>query len=333
MVQRTMRNCNGLLTTIKLIIAVVLLLLAQSANLCAQPFITNGFKQLSFDNATQAIHQNIYNYHFAKADTLLMQYAVKHKNSNWSLLMYTNYYWWQIMSGSIKDKVLRTKFEANNNKIIANLTTGTYKVIPLTNENLYVLANAYAFKTRLNLLEGEYLKGLLNLNRSLNYIQQCVGKEEVFEAFTIQTALLYYFLEYSRIHKPITRPYLATMPTGSIVKGLKLLENGTKSMDNIIATECIYFLAKIHGEVEKNYIKAEPYCLELTKKYSTNLVYQYNLYDCYLNQNKEEDAQHTLIAIHRLSKTLPNLTPTQRVYYINEAKKLSEAVYLKQHSK
>ncbi len=311
----------------------ITLLLAQSTNSRAQTFITNGFKQLSFDNATQAIHQNLYNYHFIKADTLLTQYAIKHKNSNWGLLMYTNYYWWQIISGNIKDKALRTKFEENNNKIIINLTTGSYKLTTLTNENLYILANAYAFKTRLNLLEGEYLKGLLNLNKSLNYIEQCVGKEEVFEAFTIQTALLYYFIEYSRIHKPITRPYLATMPAGSMEKGLKLLENGAKSMDNIIATECIYFLGKIYGEVEKKYTKAEPYCLELTKKYSTNIVYQFNLYDCYLNENKDTEAQHTLIAIHRLSKTLPYLTPTQRVSYINEAKKLSEEVYLKQKHK
>ncbi|MEQ1732822.1 MAG: hypothetical protein ABL940_04070 [Bacteroidia bacterium] len=328
-----MRNSHGIYTSTRSIIVIVALIVVNTCVANAQTFITKGFTQLSFDNATQEVHQSIYNYNFAKADTLLRNYATKTNRSNWSTLIYVNYYWWQILTGNDKDKLLRAKFNAGTNEIITNLTTGKNKLTLLSNENLYVLANAYAFKTRLNLLEGEYLKGLLNLNKSIDYIQKCVGKEDVFEAFTIQTALLYYFVEYSQINKPITRPYLATMPAGSMAKGIALLQKGTKSTDAIIATECTYFLAKIYGEVEHNYNKSEVYCLTLTKKHPDNIAYQMNLYDCYINQNKHTEAQHTLIAIHRLSKTLPNLTPAQRVCFINEAKKHSEAAYLKESKK
>ncbi|MBC7412061.1 MAG: hypothetical protein H7331_06360 [Bacteroidia bacterium] len=328
-----MRNSNSLHTRARSIVAILAIVVINSGITKAQTFITKGFTQLSFDNATQEIHESIYNYNFATADSLLRNYVAKTNVSNWSKLIYINYYWWQILTGNDKDKVVRIKFNAYTNQIIINLTTGKNKLTPLSNENLYVLANAYAFKTRLNLLEGEYLKGLLNLNKSIDYIQKCVGKEDVFEAFTIQTALLYYFVEYSRINKPITRPYLASMPPGSMIKGLALLQKGAKSADAIIATECTYFLAKIYGEVEHNYNKSEVYCLILTKKHPDNIAYQMNLYDCYINQNKHTDAQHTLTAIHRLSKTLPNLTPAQREYFINEAKKHSEKAYLKEIKK
>jgi hypothetical protein len=330
MVQSIMRNSQRLHSTARVItlsLMCIALLVGIITTSKAQTFITNGFKQPSFDTGTQNIHQNIYNYSFAKADSLLHNYATKHPKNGWSTLMYTNFYWWQIMTGNQKDLVLRAKFETSINTIITSFSKE--KTAALSNENLYVLANAYAFKTRLNLLEGDYIKGLLNLNKSIDFIQKCVGKEEVFEAFSIQTGLLYYFIEYSKIHKPITRPYLATLPAGSMAKGISLLEKGSKSLDNIIATECTYFLSKIYGEVEHNYNKAETYCLTLAKKYPDNIVYALNLFDCYINQGKDTEAQKALIAIHRLSKTIPNLTATQRAHFINEAKKHSEAVYAK----
>ena len=92
-----MRNSHSIYTSTRNAIAILTLVIVNSCITNAQTFINKGFTQLSFDNATQEIHENIYNYNFAKADTLLHNYTVKTNKSNWSKLIYINYYWWQIL--------------------------------------------------------------------------------------------------------------------------------------------------------------------------------------------------------------------------------------------
>ncbi len=321
MVQRINKHSKSIFPTS---LGILFFIFIQSSNLFAQ-HISAGYSQLSFDISTQHICDKIYRYEFKIADSLITQYIKKNPSSMWPNMLHVNLLWWNIMTGNDKNVKLINQFSTELNTILDKYEK--VAVLKLSYEELYIISNAYAFKSRLNILQEDYIKGLLNLNKCINFIEQTLGKEEKFEAFLIQSGLLNYFIEYSSINKPLTKPYLATLPKGSIAKGLSLLERGTKSADNIISTECNYFMGKIYSDVEKNYVMAEPYLQYLVKRYPQNIIYNYNYFICSLHQGKKEQTQKAYIAINRLSRSLHGFSVAQRMYYINEAKKQSEIYY------
>lgn len=283
----------------------------------------------SFDDATQTVFESIYSYKFAHADSLIKQYKQKNPHSAWGSFLGVNYYWWLIMSGEKTPAVLKV-FADEINTILRKTEVKKKKY---TNEEIYLVANAYIFKSRLNLLEGDYIKGLVSINKCIDFIELMLGKEEKYEAFLLQAALFNYFIDYARKEKPITKPYLISMPEGSMEKGIRQFEHGTKSKDNFIQVESTYILGKIYQEVELRYAKAETFTATLVKKYPNNVLCHFNYYDCLMNQGKKEEAQKELIAINRLSKSVPNLTKHQQVFFINEAMRVSQEYYKKQAKK
>lgn len=203
----------------------------------------------------------------------------------------------------------------------------------LTNEELYVISNTYAFKTRLNLLEGENIKALVNLNNCIGYIEKSLGKEEKYDPFLITSGLLTYFIEYSSKNYPITKPYLLTLPQGSMIRGIKMLETASKLTDNVMYTEGNYFLGKIYQEVEKNYTLGEKYNGYLVKMYPKNILYQFNYFDCLLNQGKKDEAMKVLVTINVLSKTSHQISTAQKQHFLNATKAKLEAYYKKTNKK
>lgn len=310
----------------------IAVLTAMIVSLCsiAKSAENTSLEKQVFDKDTHQIFEAIYSYKFQRADSLLHIYKKNHPTSLWSNMLFANYYWWLIMSGEEHNKELKKKFEAQLNIVINSVQK---KKKPLNEDDLYYITNAYAFKSRLNMLQTEYVKGLVNLNNCIEYIQKSLGKEEHFENFLVTSGLLKYFIEYGKEHYPVSRAYLLTLPNGSKAEGIKLLDRAGKSHDAIVMTEGTYFLTKIFQEVEKDFLRGEKYSSLLAKKYPENILYQYNYYDCLLNLGKKDDAMKILIKIHHLSKTEPQITAAQRSFFINRAKKASEEYYKKQLQK
>lgn len=272
----------------------------------------------------QPVVESIYNFQFHKADSLLK--AEKSKDNNWFLLMKSNYYWWMILTGE-ESKENIASFDFYVNSIIKNL--GKVNIHQLLNEDLYIIANAYAFKTRLSLYKSNYIAAASNLNNCIKYIEASLGKEVAYEPFHLTSGLYNYFVDYAAKKYTLIRPYLATMPKGSTTKGFTLLYKLAVSKDWILNNEANYFLCKLFQETEKNYVQAEKYAEVMYKRYPSNIAYAYNYFDILLNQDKIEEARKELVKINVLSKTLPLLTVKQRAFYLNKAQNDLKEYYKK----
>jgi len=263
-----------------------------------------------------ATTEAVYQFNFHKADSLLNNIPLTEQELPWFNLAKSNYFWWMIVSGE-ESKEMVKEFDNHINLIITAL--GKQRIEKLSNEDLYIIANGYAFKTRLALYKGNYIAATGNLNNCIKYIEASLNKENQYEAFFLTGGLYNYFVDFARNKYPITRPYLATLPKGSVTKGFTMLYKIAVSKDWLLNNEANYFLGKLFQETEKNYVMAEKFTDVMVKRYPNNLAYIYNHFDVLLKQNKKEEAQKELIKINVLSKTLPNLTPAQRSFYLNKA--------------
>ena len=272
----------------------------------------------------EPIVECIYNFQFQKADSLIK--LEKSKDNNWFLLMKCNYYWWMILTGE-ESKENIANFDFYINSIINNL--GKNNIKSLLNEDLYIVANAYAFKTRLALYKTNYIAAAGYLNNCIRYIESSLGKESVFEPFHLTSGLYNYFVDFAAKRYIFLRPYLATLPKGSTTKGFTFLYKLAVSKDWVLNNEANYFLCKLFQETEKNYTQAEKYAEVMVKRYPDNIAYAYNYFDVLLNSDKIDDARKELVRLNVLSKTLAGLTPKQRNFYINKAQNDLKEFYKK----
>ncbi len=267
---------------------------------------------------------NIYNYRFVAADSLLKSYTKTHKADNWYHLISCNYYWWMIVTGE-ESKTVLTNFDFHISSIITSLAK--IPASKMTNEQLYLVANAYAFKSRLALYKTSYLQAASNLNNSLEYIKASLKKETVYEPFYITGGLYNYFVDFAAKRYPLTRPYLSFMPSGSIAEGIRMLNHLTESEDWVLENEGHYFLCKVYQEAEKNYVIAEKHAAWMVRKYPRNIAFIYNYFEVLLKQGKKEEAMKQLVNINLFSKMDSGLTEKQRGFYITQAQKELKEYY------
>jgi hypothetical protein len=275
----------------------------------------------------EEIVENIYQFNFLNCDSLLNQISKTETETPWFLLIKSNYYWWLILTGEETKETLK-QFDFYISKIITQL--GTKKIESLSNTELYIIANAYAFKTRLALYKSSYISAATNLNNCIRYIEQTLNKEKEYEPFYLIGGLYNYFVDFAKTKYPIIKPYIATLPSGSISKGFSMLYKIAKSPDRILNNEANYFLCKLYQETEKNYPLAEKYAEIMIKRYPNNIAYVYNYFDILLNMDKKNEAIKELVKINLLSKTLPGLTPLQRNFYLIKAQNDLKKYYKKQ---
>jgi hypothetical protein len=273
------------------------------------------------------IIETIYAYKFKSADSLLKNREAKLPNDNWTILSQINFHWWQVLSG-IETKATYDLINDNITLLIAKNNKGG----KLSDEALYFLTNAYAFKARVSLLKGNKIEALGQLMTLMKSLKKTLGMEKISDYYTITSGLYYYFIDYCNVNYPISRPYLNSLPPGSMSKGISTLKIGAESQIEIISNECIYFLSKIYQETEKNFKAGTMYANKLTLKHPHNLLYLYNLFEMQLFSHNQEEAYKTLSAISTESKINHQLSATQ-IDFFNKRTQLALSKYLLEKNK
>jgi hypothetical protein len=193
----------------------------------------------------------------------------------------------------------------------------------LTNEEVFVFINLYAFRVRLDLLHYKILSAVLKLDECIKYFKLSLGNEPKYVPFNLTSGLYNYFVAYATDKYPIVVAYFMFYPKGDIVKGISQLTVSSQSQDIIMNTEGNYFLMKIYFEQRKNNIIAKAYAKNLIAKYPKNLLYQY-FYFSILNKGGEKPAaQAQLKTLMKQSYANTQITQKQRNYFITMAQKES----------
>ncbi len=284
-------------------------------------------QSIAIPNDVAKIVETIYAYKFKSADSLLKIRVAKLPNDNWTILSQINFYWWQVLSG-IETKAMFDKVNEHITLLINKNNTGS----KLSDEALYFLTNAYAFKTRVSLLKGNKIEALGQLLTLMKSLKKTLGLESNSDYYTITSGLYYYFIEFCNINYPISRPYVNSLPPGSMVKGISTLKKGSESEIGIISNECIYFLGKIYQETEKNYKVGQQYASKLVVKHPHNLLYLYNLFEMQLFSHNQDEAYKTLGLISTESKINHQLNITQ-IEFFNTRSKNALSKYILEISK
>ena len=282
-------------------------------------------KDKSFvSSAAEPIIDAIYEFNFSKADSLLKKAQQLNIKDPWVYLSRCNYYWWMIMTGEDNEQMVKT-FQKVIDETISICKVAKSK--NLSNKEHYIILNAYAFRSRLELYRGNYMSSAANLNTCLGLLKKSFGEELKYRPFSLTSSLYNYFVDYAKVNYPVARPIIAMLPEGKMEEGFRLLYGLSKCDDYILNNESNYFLCKIYQETEKQYTKAEYYAAIMVKRYPNNLAYIYNYFDVLLKQGKKQLAMKQLISLNLLSKVLPGLTPNQRQFYIANAQKTLKEYY------
>lgn len=210
------------------------------------------------------------------------------------------YLWWHIISGNDS--------EENYGKMEASLDKALDKLPPsndaesYTNEQLYNAIVIHAYKSRIKMFQGKYIKAVQNLNSSVDFLKLSFGREKEDDLFKLTSGLYNYFVKFGYEYSVLARAYLIFLPSADKEKGIAFLKEAAKSKDFIISTEARYFLMKIYGETEKQPKLAMGYAKELVNNYPDNLLFRYYLHKLMLQLDMSKSAAEHLTFLQEAAK-------------------------------
>lgn len=215
------------------------------------------------------IFEAVYDFRLNAADSLIKTYEKSMpKHPVWPLLS-ANVLWWKILTGYEDDKVVNMAFLRQLELTKAAITATNID----ENEADFLLMIANAFRTRYDLLHGNYFTAAGYLNSCIDDISDSFGKEPLYEPFYLTSGLYYYFMQKGYEDYPLMRPYLFFFPDGDKALGLTYLNKCLNSEDVFLRNEAAYFLMRIYYDLEKNYLKAEYYNKILISSARDNVLF------------------------------------------------------------
>lgn len=259
----------------------------------------------------------IYNFEFVKADSLIGVMRKKYAMQPMTYLLSANYFWWMIISGE-DNEINRLRFRQDLD--LANTILKSQPSDSLSNEELFILINTYSFKSRLELKQKNYLKGMFYVNDCIRYLKTSFGKENEYEPFLFTSGIYNYFCDYGMQNYPILYPSLLFLPEGNMKLGLQQLEKVSKSKEMLLSNEGTYFLLKIYLDMEKEPSKAVDYAEVLVNRHPNNIVYQYLLFKALISGDNFPQASKQLEAVNRAALTNQKLTLSQKEHFLKMAK-------------
>lgn len=240
-------------------------------------------------------YQFLYHFQFKKADSLISKIIKSYPHDPLSKVLEANKYWWLLVSEDYNKK-LSTRF-------LTSLVEAENLV--LTNKKIYseresfLLINIYAYKSRLDLLNQNYLQALKHLDKSIDIIKTSLGKSSTYEPLFFTEGLYNYFMGKAKSDYWMAFPLLRNYPKAETAKGIEMLSKCSLSKDKLIQTEATYFLMKIFLESEKNATLATPFVKTLVTNYPDNLIFQYYYYKILLDNGDTKLISEQLVRFNK----------------------------------
>lgn len=260
----------------------------------------------------------IYNFQFQRADSIVRKVKIDNKDNAGGYLLAANYYWWLIISGE-NTETNRKLYQEN--LALALSKVGLAKTKQFTNEDLYCIISVYAYRSRLEAMNKNYIKALSNVNNCISTMKKTFGKESEFEPFNLTTGIYNFSIQQVRSKHPYLFPYTVFLPAGDKKRGIEMLNKIAFSNDNLLSTEANYFLMKIYLEEDVNYKESLKYGWKLVADYKPNLLYRYYYFKSLLLSGKMELALEQIRILTSESKANQELSKEQKLHFLNLVKK------------
>jgi len=276
-----------------------------------------GFSQnLKEEKLVINFFESLYQYNFKKSITELDLIKEKLGDKPEVYLSISNYYWWLMMTG--KDSKLYSRPFEEANMVIINRYR-KYQPNQLSPDELFAIIHGYAYQTRYALYKKKYFKGLSNLKQIMPYLEEVLENPEKNEKYSLLAGLYNYLAAVAIEEKPMFKPFFRLAPACDRKYGYQLLNSAAQSAHPLVSNEAKYFLMKINLEISKNYFEAMKWNRILVENFSENILYRYYLMQSFAKLNRNADMMREYDRIKKLSKSIPWLTPDQRLHFVNEA--------------
>lgn len=266
----------------------------------------------------------IYAFRFASADSALQTLKAHHSKSHITWLSNTSYCWWLIISGEDSDTVKKNYYNSVNTALALLEAAMSEKGRKRESEQfsydtLYSFIAIYAYKSRISMMNYHHFSALNQLHHCIGYYKDSFGKENRYQWLYLTSGIYNYYIESVKKRFPFLIPYLFLFPKGDQKKGIEQLSIAAASKDGILSTEATYFLAKLHLELEKNYVLTRKYLDELLAQYPSNLLFRYYHFNSLIREDNLEGAIQSLKILKRKAMNNNELSEKQKSHFLTIA--------------
>ena len=191
--------------------------------------------------ATQALN-DMYNFKFANAARQFHWLRQKYPEHPLPYFLMGLNEWWQVMP-NLDDESHDHRFEAYMDSTIM-YAERLYRVDSSRVEGAFFLSASHGFKGRLYSERKKWLKAASAANKSLNFLENCRGKEELSPELMFGDALFNYFSVWIPENYPQLKPFLIWFSRGDKYLGLEQLRTVAHNAF-YTRTEAQYWLMRI----------------------------------------------------------------------------------------
>ena len=268
-------------------------------------------------NLINSFFGKLYNFSFDEADSLVLIMTESGLDDATLDNIKANLAWWKLLSG----EAIESNIDSCDFYLGQSLKSNSGKQNDLN--SLFNIIFAYSLKSRLENYRGNSLKSLLLFQKSLSYIEKCIILPVKDDRLNLVLGLYYYFIDYFKDEYFMVSALFFPFRGGDKVKGLRYLEEGSQSADELVRTEASYFLLKIYTSTEKDYFKALTNAQILTRNHPGNLVYsmeQLKLMLILKPPDEVEMFQKKLLKKIQLAENISRIQKNHFIYQIEHLK-------------
>jgi len=237
------------------------------------------------DPLVQDIINDIYNFSFHSADSMLVELKKTNLDKAVVLNINANLAWWKVLSGDEIDqnlKLCNSNIEESLDLLLKNINQDL--------NSLFHIIYSYSLKARVANYSGNTLNSLSSFYKSVDYLTQCLDMPEKDDKIYMVSGMYLYFSEFLKEKYFLMRALFITFPDGDKARGLNYLEYCSNSDNNLIRTEARYFLMKIYAYNESDYLKAFENVQLLSLQYPDNIVYSMEKLKLLINMKRGGEA-------------------------------------------
>lgn len=223
--------------------------------------------------AVLSLFNNLYSCHFYDAGIILSGISTERTSTDPDVrdICIANYHWWQIATSK--------KYSANRAEMVSALDRiiqrhSAESPDKLDEDAIFAVIHAYAYKTRLEMHEDNYLKGAAHLNVAVRYLEEVLPRAEESIKFTLLAGLYHYVLGSVLDKYPVFSPLFVFAPHADKDKGINLLLECTEDEHPLIRTEARYFIMRVRHEIYKDYDESDKIAKELLSEFHDNQFFR-----------------------------------------------------------
>ncbi|MFP4287974.1 MAG: hypothetical protein ACLFQS_01845 [Bacteroidales bacterium] len=215
----------------------------------------------------------LYNFRFDKADSLIGHMHLHYPQHFLTYLSKANFFWWKMISQKHDPLVLKEYYKSLE-KAEDLLISGYQR----DNNRAFIdyhLANIYALRVRIELMNGNYLKSFNYLRKYSHLIPSLLEEDDQIPGALVAMGVYNYLSDYGKKRYPVFSLYAYMFPPGDMQKGIEQLKNASKMKNKLVLTDANYFLMKIFFELDHNLPEAYIHASRLLEMYPNNLIFLY----------------------------------------------------------